>query len=207
MEPREEQRPAARRPIALWWIGEAPFDGGLLEPVRARVAEEYDCVVTLQDAPARPVDTWDARRHQHASREVLRWLVAQLDAVDGRLMGITDVDLFMPVLTFVFGEAQLEGRAAVISSARLVDPDDRAVTTARLAREAVHELGHTFGLLHCDGVDGAGRRAKPCVMSRSASVRSVDAKSPSLCAQCRARYQLFEQDGSHVYREHENPHR
>ena len=207
MERPDTPGPAARGPIALWWIGEGPLDEALLAPVRDRVAGEFACEVTLRDAAARPVGTWDPKRRQHASREVLRWLVSQLDAVDGRLMGITDVDLFMPVLTFVFGEAQLEGRAAVISSARLVEPADRALTTARLAREAVHELGHTFGLLHCDGADGTGRRARPCVMSRSASVRAVDAKSPHLCAQCRARYQLLEQDGSHVYREHENPHR
>ena len=70
-----------------------------------------------------------------------------------RVLAVTDVDLFIPVLTFVYGEAQLGGRAAVVSTARLsVEP--RAPTTPavarRLVKETVHELGHTFGLLHCD---------------------------------------------------------
>ena len=207
MAPPETLPAPPRGSIALWWIGEGPFDESMLDPIRGRLAEEYACPVTLGDPQERPAGTFDPRRGQHASREVLRWLVSRLGPGPGRLMGITDVDLFMPVLTFVFGEAQLEGRAAVVSSARLVHPDEPAVTAARLAREAVHELGHTFGLLHCDGMDGVGRRAKPCVMSRSASVRAVDGKSLHLCPRCRARYQLLEQDGSHVYREHENPHR
>jgi archaemetzincin len=123
----------------------------------------------------------------------------------GRLLGITDVDLFIPVLTFVFGEAQLEGPAAVVSVARL-SHDDPEVTAGRLSREAVHELGHTFGLRHCANLEG-GWRPRACVMARSPSVRAVDAKGLRLCGDCRERYRLVQQDGSHVYREHENPHR
>jgi archaemetzincin len=105
------------------------------------------------------------------------------------VLGVTDVDLCMPVLTFVFGEAQLGGRAAVVSTARLED-GGAAKAAARLAKECVHELGHTFGLLHCHTAD--------CVMSRSGSVRAVDLKSARLCAACSARYGVLHQDGLHV---------
>jgi len=152
------------------------------------------------------VGTFDPHRRQHSSRAVLAWLLAQAPAGE-RVLGITDVDLFIPILTFVFGEAQLEGRAAVVSTARLVDPADRRRTAWRLATESVHELGHTFGLLHCGAIDRTERRAAPCVMSRSASLRAVDEKSPKLCATCRARYLTFQQDGAHVYREHPDTHR
>jgi archaemetzincin len=192
-------------PLTVWWIGEGPFDEGLLGGVRQLLASQYDCEVTLADPGERPAGTLDEGRGQHSSREFLRWLAARAPSVEGRLLGITDVDLFIPILTFVFGEAQLEGRAAVISSARLRHEEAR-VTAGRLAREAVHEVGHTFGLRHCDGVEGTGRRAQPCVMARSPSVRAVDAKSPRLCADCRARYRLLvQQEGTHVYREHQNP--
>jgi archaemetzincin len=192
-------------PLTVWWIGEGRFDAGLLGVVRDGLASQYGCEVRLADPGERPAGTFDAGRVQHSSREFLRWLAARATQVEGRLLGVTDVDLFIPILTFVFGEAQLEGRAAVISSARLRHEEAR-VTAGRLAREAVHEMGHTFGLRHCDGVEGTGRRAQPCVMARSPSVRAVDAKSPRLCADCRARYRLLvQEEGTHVYREHPNP--
>jgi archaemetzincin len=193
--------------ITIWWIGEGAADGPLLDVVRRHLEAEFGAVVTVEDPPDRPEGTYDARRRQHASREVLRWLVERTPEIHGRLLGITDVDLFIPVLTFVFGEAQLEGRAAVVSTARLLAAGDPRLTADRLAREAVHELGHTFGLLHCSAFDVSGRRARPCVMSRSGSLRAVDAKSHRLCPECRSRYSVLLQDGSHVYREHQNPHR
>jgi archaemetzincin len=197
-------RAEARPPIDIWWIGESPCDLALLGPLRERLSAEFECVVSVGDPGERPAGTLDERRGQHSSREVLRWLAARAAAAGRRVLGVTDVDLFIPILTFVFGEAQLEGRAAVVSCARLRHEDPR-VTAARLAREGLHELGHTFGLRHCDGSDGQGRRARPCVMGRSASVRAVDAKGSGLCADCRARYRLFYEEGHHVYREHENP--
>jgi archaemetzincin len=199
---------AAERPgrpaIAVWWIGEGALDGGLVGPLGERLAVEYECSVAVEDPGERPAGTFDAVRRQHSSREVLRWLAAEAPRCEGRLLGVTNVDLFIPILTFVFGEAQLEGRAAVVSSARLVHEDPR-VTAARLAREGVHEIGHTFGLRHCDASNDTGRGQQPCVMARSASVRAVDVKGNRLCADCRTRYRLFQQDGTHVYREHENP--
>lgn len=194
-------------PIAVWWIGEAAIDADVLKTVGDLVAREFACEVAVQTSTERPAGTFDAKRRQHSSREMLKWLVARAPAGTARVLGLTDVDLFIPVLTFVFGEAQLEGAAAVVSVARLTAASNRRLTAARLAREAVHELGHTFGLLHCDALEEEDGRTAPCVMARSPSVRAVDAKSTRLCPACRARYVTLQQDGSHVYREHENPHR
>jgi archaemetzincin len=92
---------------------------------------------------------------------------------------VTDVDLFIPVLTFVFGEATLDGDVAVVSTARLADENGDRYLAARLAKESVHELGHTFGLIHC----GDAR----CAMARSASLAHVDVKRAALCGDCRVR--------------------
>jgi archaemetzincin len=109
----------------------------------------------------------------------------------GKLVGITDRDLFIPVLTFVFGEAKLGGGIAVVSTARLhgtpAKPADPRLFVSRLAKECVHELGHAFGLLHC-----AETR---CVMARSASLLHVDAKGSALCRDCRIRLREFQQGG------------
>jgi archaemetzincin len=111
---------------------------------------------------------------------VVQW-IARSGPPQGKVLGVTDADLFIPILTFVFGEAQLGGRSAVVSTARLAEPGlpDERIVMERLAKESVHEMGHVFGLLHCD-VPG-------CVMGRSSSVRDVDKKRGDLCPTCRER--------------------
>lgn len=95
-----------------------------------------------------------------------------------RTLACTDVDLFIPILTFVFGEAQLGGRAAVVSTARL-GGGAPTLLPERMRKEASHEAGHLFGLLHCDEAF--------CVMSRSATLADVDRKNAELCADCGVR--------------------
>jgi archaemetzincin len=185
--------------VSLWWVGEQPVDNALLDRVGAQVEQEFRQRVVRWTSDERPIGTRDAVRGQHSSRELLRWLVSARPSETDRVLGVTDVDLFIPVLTFVFGEAQLDGVAAVVSTNRLMPGTNRATAAWRLAKECVHELGHTFGLVHCATLT--------CVMARSASVRSVDAKNAELCPVCRVRFRTLQQDGLHVYREHENPRR
>ena len=91
------------------------------------------------------------------------------------------MDLFIPVLTYVFGEAKLDGRAAVVSSFRLDNqiyglPRDPELLLDRLRKEALHELGHTYNLVHC--------RRHPCVMMSSTYVEDIDQKSNRFCRHC-----------------------
>jgi archaemetzincin len=98
-----------------------------------------------------------------------------------RVLGVTNVDLFIPVLTFVFGEAQLGGPAGVVSFFRLDNrfyglPENGELLLARLVKECVHEVGHTYGLLHCPDPD--------CVMRSSTYVEQIDLKQASFCIEC-----------------------
>jgi archaemetzincin len=199
--------------IGVAWIGEGPDPERLMAGALAALSREFGTPIVRVRFADRPADTYDAGRRQHSSRVMLAWLAEraaswgaeELGGSDARrlggsdrLLGVTDVDLFIPVLTFVFGEAQLGGRAAIVSLARLLDAADPARVAARLCKEAVHELGHTFGLVHC---------ALPaCVMSRSPGLNAVDLKTDRLCADCRIRYrELTEQ--SHVATETPHPDR
>src|SRR3972149_4357003 len=153
--------------ILLEWMGEAPMEGDLLERVRQQVETTFAIPTRVAAVNGSPADSLDPRRGQHSSTRILRWILTTLPPGAAKVLGITDVDLFIPVLTFVFGEAQVDGPAAVVSTARLrLTYDERpapaALLEARLVKECLHELGHTFGLVHCP--DGA------CVMSRSNSV-------------------------------------
>lgn len=132
-----------------------------------------------------PVDlspAFDPVRKQYRSSILLAQLIAHPPDDTAKMLGITDVDLFIPVLTYVFGEAQLDGIGAVVSLHRLKNSfyglsEDNERMVERLVKEAVHELGHTFGLFHCTR---AG-----CVMNASPSVEDIDQKSDMLCMECR----------------------
>ena len=179
--------------VSLWWIGADAAEDRLLETLRDRTAAAFGIQARIVRHADRPYHAFDPKRGQHSSTAILRWLVERAHA-DRRVLAITDVDLFIPVLTFVYGEAQLGGRAAVVSTARLSLGADgrvtRAVATDRLVKECVHELGHCFGLLHCD--------ASTCVMARSVNLVEVDSKTPALCDACEARLrELRKKDRPH----------
>jgi archaemetzincin len=134
----------------------------------------------LQPLPD-PAYAFDPRRRQYSSVEVMRAFAAAAPPGDSKVIGVTARDLFIPMLTFVFGQAQLGGRLALVSLARLRQefyglPPDAAVLRARALTEAAHELGHTFGLAHCPD--------PLCAMSLSVDIRQVDAKRAAYCASC-----------------------
>lgn len=161
------------------------FCGGhaeLLTPLAARLEERFPLQVERHLPDFDPEHAFDVSRGQYNSRLLLADLLRQAPALGGRILGVTAVDLFIPVLTFVFGEAQLEGPAAIVSTRRLAPevyglPAAPELLFERLCKEAVHELGHTYRLVHCHD-DG-------CVMASSAVVESIDLKSDRFCESCR----------------------
>lgn len=188
--------------IALWWIGTKDAAPGLLAAVRAHVESVFRVPARVGAPSGRPDEAFDEGRRQYSSHRILLWLAANRPRGAARLIGLTDADLFIPVLTFVFGEAQLKGRVAVVSTARLLGaglPGEAARFPLRVRTEVIHELGHTFGLLHC--------RSPRCAMARSASLRDVDAKQPDLCETCRALFleNAFEIGEPHEQEEHADP--
>jgi len=122
-------------------------------------------------------------RQQHHATLVLAALLRHRPEPASKILGVVPVDLFVPVLTFVFGQAQLDGPGAVVSTYRLRTeyyglPGDEGVLVERAIKECVHELGHAFGLVHCDFYD--------CVMHSASSVDEVDVRSAAFCAHCRS---------------------
>ena len=133
--------------------------------------------------PARvdPAVAFDTARAQCDSTRLLAELKARYE---GEVVGAASLDLYIPVLTYVFGEAEMPGRAALFSIHRLREefyglPPDQALLEERALRELWHEVGHLWGLAHCP--DAA------CVMSASYSLAQVDSKSDQFCPACRAR--------------------
>ncbi len=134
----------------------------------------------VREQPISAEFAFDASRHQFHSTLILETLARSSNGV--RVLGITAADLFVPILTFVFGEAQLAGSAALVSTHRLQErfyglPARADLERERLLKEAVHELGHTYGLRHCHDWR--------CVMASSHDVGRIDLKEPEFCARCR----------------------
>jgi archaemetzincin len=138
---------------------------------------------TLLPEVAVPPDAYNHVRDQY---RVERLLEATRQAVAGRVLGVVDLDLYAEGLNFVFGMADTPGRAAVISVSRLHDSIAEARFQARVFKEAVHELGHTLGLAHC-------QHAK-CVMYFSNTLADTDHKGADFCVECRTRLEALEVD-------------
>jgi len=191
--------------VYLWWIGGGSADHELLGSIRREAEHVYRVAARAWLGHARPVGSFDPRRQQHSSTKILKWLLEARPPHAVKVVGITDVDLFIPILTFVYGEAQLGGTAAVVSTARLLSDNgfrpDPVVLSSRLTKECLHELGHTFGLLHCS--------SPGCVMARSVNLVQVDAKEAALCHDCQIRYAEIRRQGHehHEQRTDPDPHR
>jgi archaemetzincin len=168
-------------PIHLAYVdGPAPpWQDALL----AGVADVFPNPIRAIAAPVDLQPCFVSSRQQHHATLVLAALLRHRPDPASKILGIVPVDLFIPVLTFVFGQAQLDGPGAVVSTYRLRSefyglPGDEGMLVERAIKECVHELGHSFGLVHCQDYG--------CVMHASSSVDEVDIKGADFCRRCGA---------------------
>jgi len=127
-----------------------------------------------------PDEAYNASRDQYDSSVLLSKLWPLKSEAD-RMLGVTEADLYIPSMNFVFGEAHHLWGVAIISIRRLRpefygQTSDNRLFLERCAKEAIHEVGHTLGLGHCDNPD--------CVMFFSNSIEDTDRKGPSFCVNC-----------------------
>jgi archaemetzincin len=160
-----------------------PVPGAVLSAMEAALGDAFRLPVVRGDPIDEPPRAFLPARAQWSSTAFLEVLLGRVPLGATRLLGVTERDLCVPVLSFVYGQAQLGGRVAVVSLARLRPefhglPPGPAILERRAATEAVHEVGHTFGLVHC-----LDRR---CPMSLSIDLADLDGKTPTPCAACGA---------------------
>jgi archaemetzincin len=159
-------------------IGE--IESAILEEVARSLEQIFGIHVRKEKPMAVPSDTFKAFREQYHSTSLLQRLRISYPFERGSaaLLGIIDRDLFVPELNFVFGEADAATQTAIISLARLrtefygLPPDDELLKS-RAIKEAVHEMGHMYGLTHCPDPE--------CVMFFSNRLEDTDTKGTDLC--------------------------
>ena len=165
----------------IYLLPVGPADGPLLERLRRGLEEEMRVSCSILARPLDPAPSFHAERQQYHSTQILARMVPLVQDGCWRLLGVTSLDLYMPILTFVFGEAQLNGRCALVSWHRLRQefygmPFDPELLADRLLKESMHELGHTLGLTHCQDY--------ACAMAASHSVEWIDLKGRYFCRDC-----------------------
>ena len=166
---------------ALYIVAVGSVPESALQWAEEAAAEWFPLPLKRLPALAIPEGAYDPKRKQYQSVEIMKMLAqcAPPDAV--RVLGVTNVDLAIPVLSFLFGQAQLDGRIAVVSLCRLNQefyglPADYELLRERAVKEVLHEMGHTFGLTHCS--------ERECPMSLANHVAGVDAKTERFCDRC-----------------------
>jgi archaemetzincin len=182
--------------IHLLPLGNA--DRGLVVQLLLPLRGLFDAAIETVDIPFDLEPYYEEQRGQYNSTRILLTLKEQFATADQQLLqgdgprylAICAPDLFTPILTFVFGEAEFNGRVAIVSYHRLRNDlyglaPNADILLNRLLKESVHELGHTYGLVHC--------RNPRCVMRSSSYAEEIDLKDPTFCPSCQ-RHRLVRTD-------------
>ena len=157
------------------------LDNAILVALKERLSVIFGCTVNIASLLEIPRYAYEQDRAQYRAALIVDKLAENIDEKGEKILGVTGEDLFEQGLNFVFGEASPAHGAAVISLCRLRQEfngelPDTDILLDRTVKEAVHELGHTFGLGHCSNIH--------CVMHFSNCLADTDIKDGSFCSKC-----------------------
>ncbi len=152
----------------------------LVEPMMDILTNQFHTHTEIQEFYIDLSEFFNADRVQYDANAILNEL--QSHTSDGKkIMGVVGVDLYVPVLTYIFGQALLGGDSGIVSTHRLRNEfygmeRDEDLYSTRLMKIILHEVGHMHGFHHCHDID--------CLMKASTYIEDVDQKSPYLCKAC-----------------------
>ena len=153
----------------------------LLQDLVTELSKRFSFRIHVIDLKINLDDFYSIDRKQYFSTQIIAEAMKFTDEFNGKIIMLTDVDIFVPALTFIFGEAQLNGKHSILSVCRLHEEFYSGISNENLLfertiKEALHELGHCYGLRHCIDWD--------CVMHSSNGIEEVDIKGNTFCRNC-----------------------
>jgi archaemetzincin len=157
------------------------IDNKILQHTQMELEKRFNVVVDIGSQLEEPAYAYHKHKKQYNSTKILKKIHnLRLTGYD-RILALVNVDLYVPERTFVFGGADVKKKVSVISLTRLKQkfydlPEDSTLFKYRTIIEAVHELGHTYGLYHC--------KNNKCVMFLSNTIEDTDHKGAELCSNC-----------------------
>ena len=169
----------------IYLIPAGDIEVQVLEALESRLEKTFHCDVQRHEGMKLPGEAYNSQRNQYFSSQILKKLHQFIKPTrEEKVLAVSDVDLYVPSLNFVFGEAELGGHFAIISLTRLHQsfyglPENKNLFLERTIKEAVHEIGHTYGLGHCPDPE--------CVMHFSNSLMDTDRKKASFCPRCQGK--------------------
>lgn len=156
----------------------------LLNNLAAELTKRFSCNINIINLPLEIDNFLSKERGQYFSTRIIAEALTNTSELNGKVILLTDVDIYVPVLTFIFGEAQLNGKHSLVSVCRLHEEfysgeSNDSILLQRTLKEILHELGHNYGLVHCINWD--------CVMHSSPGIEEVDIKGTGFCRNCAAK--------------------
>jgi archaemetzincin len=157
------------------------FNPAVLEALSGAVETAFKRPVEIRRRISNLDYAWDPAREQYKSPRLLTRLKHFKRCETDKSIGVVDVDLYSTGFDYIYGEADVAAGICTLSLFRLHpeffgEPRNESIFEERAVKEAVHELGHLFGLVHC--------RAKKCVMRFCPDPENVDEKTRYICARC-----------------------
>ncbi len=153
----------------------------ILQQLQDAIRHQFNYTTRIKEQHFDLSQYFNPERVQYSANDILSQLLNQVPDNQDKIICLTGVDIYIPVLTFIFGQAYLGGQAGVVSDYRLKNefygmPGNDELYNQRFMKCVIHELGHMFGLRHCSGLE--------CVMRSATYVEDIDQKSIHLCRKC-----------------------
>lgn len=157
------------------------FEKDVLDIMAGDISREFQVRVTIKECSIDLSSFYNPARRQYDGNQILKAVELLHPSPDFKTMGLFRVDLYIPILTYIFGQAQLRGNTGIASLYRLKNElygldQNRILLINRFRKVVIHEMGHMFGLIHCQN--------PICIMRSSTYVEDIDQKENHFCPAC-----------------------